>query len=189
MELVAFDLETQRSFDEVGGPRFIERLGLSVGVVYQASSRTYTAYREDQVAELIQVLRRADLVVGFNSLRFDYRVLAPYGGADLARTVPSLDLLVEIHHVLGFRLGLDHLARETLGVGKSADGLQAIQWWREGRWDELIAYCRQDVEVTWKLFVYGWKEGHLFWRDRAGNRRTVPASWTGHPEWAEVLAG
>lgn len=181
-------METQKAFDEVGGRAFIERLGLSVAVVYSTRTREYTAYREEEVDKLLAVLRRADLVVGFNILGFDYRVLRPYAGEDLGQVLPSLDILQEIRKELGFRLSLDHLACETLGEGKSGDGLQAIQWYREGRFDELISYCRRDVEVTWNLFRYGWREGCLYWRDRTGARRPLRASWSGRQEWAEALA-
>lgn len=140
------------------------------------------------MGKLLAVLRRADLVIGFNNLDFDYRVLAPYAGEDLGRVLSSFDILREVQKELGFRLSLDHLARETLGERKSASGLQAIKWFREGRWDELISYCRQDVEVTWNLFRSGWREGWLYWRDRQGVRRQLRASWSGRQEWAEALA-
>ncbi|HHV55708.1 MAG TPA: helicase [Firmicutes bacterium] len=186
---MVFDVETQRAFDEVGGRAHIERLGLSVAVLYSTRTREFHAYREQEVEALLAALRRADLVVGFNTISFDYRVLRPYAGQDLAAVLPTLDILQEVQRELGFRLSLDHLARETLGVGKSGDGLQAIRWFREGRWDDLVAYCRQDVEVTWNLFRHGWREGVLYWRDRQGVRHPLRAGWSIHREWAEALAG
>ncbi|MFN2289772.1 MAG: helicase, partial [Anaerolineae bacterium] len=71
MNIVYFDLETQRTFDEVGGRHNIRKLGLSVAVTYSTAAGAFHHYTEDLVDELIAELRAADLVVGFNVLRFD----------------------------------------------------------------------------------------------------------------------
>jgi DEAD/DEAH box helicase domain-containing protein len=61
---------------------------------------------------------------------------------------------------------MGHLAQETLGVGKSADGLQSLEWVRQGRLDLVEAYCRKDVEILRDLYLHGRREGHLYYRDR-----------------------
>jgi DEAD/DEAH box helicase domain-containing protein len=61
---------------------------------------------------------------------------------------------------------MGHLAQETLGLGKSADGLQSLQWVREGRLDLVEEYCRKDVEILRDLYLHGRREGCLFYRDR-----------------------
>lgn len=66
--------------------------------------------------------------------------------ADFSR-VPTLDLLEEVHGKLGFRLSLAHLAETTLGVSKAADGLQSLQWVRDGRWD--LVGRRVRIPVSW----------------------------------------
>ncbi|HET9766438.1 MAG TPA: hypothetical protein VFS60_06305, partial [Thermoanaerobaculia bacterium] len=90
---------------------------------------------------------------------------------------PTLDLLEDVHRALGFRLRLDHLARETLGNGKSADGLQSLAWVREGRLDLVEAYCRHDVEVLRDLYLFGRREGYVVWRDRDERRMRLPVRW------------
>ncbi len=62
--IVVFDLETRRSFQEVGGRHNIPRLGLSVAVTYSTADSEYQHYTEETVAELIEELKAADLVVG-----------------------------------------------------------------------------------------------------------------------------
>ena len=108
--------------------------------------------------------------MGFNVKRFDFRVLGAYTERDLGR-LPTFDILEDVHRRLGFRLGLDHLARETLDRGKSADGLQAVEWFRQGEMEKLTAYCRDDVEATRDLFRHGLQNGHLVYRNREGDRR------------------
>ena len=76
--IVYFDLETQKSAAEVGGWDHIRDMKMSVGVTYSTARKTYEIYGEDRVNELIDELMRADLVVGFNHIRFDYEVLHGY---------------------------------------------------------------------------------------------------------------
>ncbi len=174
--IVFFDLETQRSFQEVGGRHNIPRLGLSVAVTYSTADDEYHHYAEDTVADLIEELQAADLVVGFNVLSFDYQVLSAYSNYPL-RQLPTVDMLDDIYRTLGFRLSLDALASATLGVGKSADGLQAIRWWRQGKMQELFDYCQQDVEVTRQLYEFGRQNKYVQYRDRQWRMRKVPVRW------------
>ena len=105
--IVYFDLETQRSADEVGGWDHINRMGMSVGVTYSSSRGDYRIYGENQVDDLVKELLRADLVVGFNQLRFDFEVLHGYTAFDM-RQVPTLDMLVDLQNRLEHRLSLRH---------------------------------------------------------------------------------
>jgi DEAD/DEAH box helicase domain-containing protein len=176
MNIVYFDLETQRTFDEVGGRHNIRKLGLSVAVTYSTATGAFRHYTEDLVDELIAELRAADLVVGFNVLRFDYEVLRAYTD-DPLDDLPTVDMLDHIHKRLGFRVSLDSLAGSTLGTAKSADGLQAVRWYRQGRIQEILDYCQQDVEVTRQLYEYGQQYKHLKYRDRSYRLQMVPVSW------------
>jgi len=102
--------------------------------------------------------------------RFDYTVLSAYAGKKL-RDLPTFDILEDVFQRLGFRLGLDHLAVETLGTGKSADGIQAVEWFRQGEMEKLTEYCKQDVAATRDLFLYGINNGHLIYRTKTDNSR------------------
>jgi DEAD/DEAH box helicase domain-containing protein len=176
MNTIFFDVETQRTFDEVGGRHNIRKLGLSAAVTYSSASGTFHHYTEDKVAELIAELKAADLVVGFNVLRFDYEVLRAYT-EDPLDEIDTVDMLDHIHERLGFRVSLDNLAGATLGTAKSADGLQAVRWYREGRIQEVLDYCQQDVEVTRQLYEYGKQYKHVKFRDRNYRERMVPVNW------------
>ena len=175
-KIVFFDLETQRTFDEVGGRQNLSKLGLAVAVTYDSSSEEYHAYTEDQASELVKELSGAGLVVGFNLLSFDYEVLQPYTDYPL-QTLPTVDMLRDIHQALGFRLPLQALAEATLGVGKSADGLQSVRWFRAGELEKVIEYCQRDVEITMKLYEYGRQRGHVLYWDRQGRMRKVFVNW------------
>jgi DEAD/DEAH box helicase domain-containing protein len=163
---VLFDLETLRSAADVGGWQNAHRMGVAIGVACFLEEGRFEVYREPQVRALVEELRRATTVVGFNIRRFDYKVLSGYTGEDHGRNLPTLDLLESIVQRLGFRLGMGHLAQETLGFPKSADGLQSLAWVREGRLDLVEQYCRKDVEILRDLYLHGRREGCLFYRDK-----------------------
>ena len=174
--IVYFDLETQKSADEVGGWGNISRMGLSVAVTYNTARGEYTIYGEKQVDDLLRELQRADLVVGFNNLRFDYEVLHGYTSLDLTQ-LPTLDMLVELHATLNHRLSLDSIATATFGVEKTAEGLQAIQWFKEGKMAEIAEYCCYDVKITKLVHEYGQHYKQLFYQNRFGKKQSVTVTW------------
>lgn len=174
--IVYFDLETQKSADEVGGWDKIRDMRMSVGVTYNTARGEYQIYGEKDVNALLTELQRADLVVGFNHIRFDYEVLHGYTVFDLTQ-LPSLDMLVELQKTLPHRLSLDSIATATLGVEKTAEGLQAIKWFREGKMMEIAEYCCFDVKITKLVYEYGAQNKQLHYTNRFGKKQTVAVSW------------
>jgi len=177
--IVYFDLETQRTANDAGGWDRKRDMGMSVGVTYSTAAGGYKIYSEQRVNDLVTELLRADLVVGFNVINFDYEVLMGYTILDLPSQVPTLDLMVELEKKLGHRLGLDAVATATLGVGKTGDGLDAIRWWREGRVLEIAEYCCFDVKVTKLVHEFGRDQKHLLFNDRFQQKRRVEVDWVG----------
>ena len=167
--ILYLDLETQKSAQEVGGWQNSHLMRVSVVVVYDTKDETYYYYDETNMEKLFSHLKEADLVVGFNIKGFDYKVLGAYLTA--LDEIPTFDILESVFSSLGFRLSLDHLAEETLNVAKQADGLQAIQWFRQGEMDKLREYCKQDVEITKALFLHGLEKGFLVYREKTNGRR------------------
>ena len=176
MTIVFFDLETQNSIDDVGGRGRLHLLKMSVGVTYAAAEGAFHRYTEANVADLIAELKSADQVIGFNLLNFDYEVLRAYTSDNL-RALPTIDLLDRVQRAVGFRVGLDALASATLNAKKSGHGLQAIQWWREGKIEELFAYCEQDVDVTRRLYEFGRANRYVQFYDRNYRLKRVAANW------------
>jgi DEAD/DEAH box helicase domain-containing protein len=176
--IVFLDLETQKSAQEVGGWGNIHLMRVSVVVIFDSLENRFLSFRENELNALLAHLEKADLVVGFNIKRFDYTVLGAYTGKDLS-AIPTFDMLEDIHRRLGFRLGLDHLAHETLDRRKSGDGLQALEWFKQGEMEKLTDYCRMDVELTRDLFMHGLDKGQLIYRTRQEDRRVVlRLDWT-----------
>ncbi len=170
------DLETQRSAQEVGGWHQARKMGISCAVLYDSQKDQYLEYMEDNIPGLIDHLMDFQYVVGFNIKRFDYLVLSRYTNFDFSK-LKTLDILEEVHHRLGYRLSLDHLAGATLGVQKSGDGMMALEWWKKGEIRKIIDYCRMDVEITKNLFLFGQREGYLLFRNKAGDSVRLPVGW------------
>ncbi|TLD71636.1 helicase [Phragmitibacter flavus] len=177
-DIVYFDLETQRTANDVGGWQNKHQMGVSVGCTFSTKTGQYHIFTEQTVKELIDQLLRADLVVGFNHVSFDYSVLAGYYPFDLAEQLRSLDILVEVEKKIGHRLKLEALASATLGAGKTADGLDAIRWWQQGKVAEIAEYCCYDVKVTKCLYEHGVEYGEVRYLDRNHREQVVAVEWS-----------
>jgi DEAD/DEAH box helicase domain-containing protein len=175
-KVVVFDLETQRSFAEVGGRSQFHRLGVSVGVAYRYDRDEFLVVTEDRVAELIDLLLEATLVVGYNIRGFDYEVLRAYSDEDFQK-LPTLDLMFDLEQRLGFRPKLDSVVSATLGEGKIADGIQALEWWQLGEVDKIIEYCQEDVRVTRDLYDFGKRHRWVQVSRFGGSPRKVQVDW------------
>ena len=176
-EKLVLDLETQREFNEVEG-RKPELLGVSVVGLYSYEENRYDAYLEaDLSTKLAPRLQNAELLIGFNIRRFDMPVLQPYLSYSVT-TLPVLDIMEEIVKNLGHRLSLDSIAQATLGKGKSGSGLDALRWFKEGRFDLITKYCLDDVRLTKEVYDYGKQHGRLFATSRFSEEKLqIPVFW------------
>ncbi len=93
-------------------------------------------------------------VIGYNVIDFDFEVLAPYAVFDLSQ-VPVLDLMRDVEKNIGLRVGLDAISEQTLGCGKTADGMESLKWWKEGKLRPIAEYCCYDVKATRLVHEYG----------------------------------
>lgn len=170
---VVIDFETQHVFREVGGD--IAKLKISVAGIYDYTTDSYHVFMEDEINKIFPFLEGASQIIGFNSVHFDLPVLNPYYVGNLL-DLPSLDLMHAVEKHLGHRVGLDDLLRETLGTKKEGHGLLAIEYYREGRFDELKKYCLSDVRLTKDLYEYGKDNGRIFFNTASG-RKEIPVNW------------
>jgi DEAD/DEAH box helicase domain-containing protein len=113
-------------------------------------------------------LEKAERIIGYNSDHFDLPILNKYYAGDLL-TFPQLDILKEIKESTGHRYKLNDIAKATLEIEKSANGLEAMKWWEEGRKEEVKKYCEQDVKVTKGVYEYGKKNKMLYYNTLTGD--------------------
>ncbi|GAB4253641.1 MAG: hypothetical protein OHK005_20820 [Candidatus Methylacidiphilales bacterium] len=175
--IIYFDLETQKSAAEVGGWDRIAEMKMSIGVTYSTARGSYEIYDESRAQDLVQELLRADLIVGFNVLRFDFTVLQAYSLFDFSG-VPCLDIMVDLEKTCGVRLPLDGVAEATLGLTKTSEGTQALKWWKEGRVREIAEYCCYDVKITKCVHEFGVAHGKVHFKDKETQLiRDIPVAW------------
>lgn len=175
MHKVVFDIETKNIFHDVGknDPALLD---LSVIAVYDSGTDEYTSYTEEELPKLWPIIENADMLIGYNSDHFDIPLLNKYYPGDLRR-IKSLDLLKEIKNASGKRYKLDNIANATLGEQKSANGLQAIQWWKRGEIEKIRKYCIQDVRVTKGIYDFARRHNKLKYKDLGGIQEiTIDAS-------------
>jgi len=170
MNEIVFDIETQNTFADVNND--FKKLKISVVSIYRYETDTYESFEENELKKLWPILEKSDRIIGYNSEHFDIPVLGNYYLGDLFK-LPHLDIMKQVKESLGFRLKLKDLAEATLdNIEKSADGLQAIRWWKEGKIDEIKKYCEQDVRVTKEIYDFGRKNKQLFYKSLTGE--TLP---------------
>lgn len=162
MRKIIFDIETDGIITTVGSKEVYPNM--YVVCIYDSETDKYSSYTLEQLKDLWPILEKADLLIGYNSDFFDIPILNRYYSGDLSK-IASLDLLAEIKKSLGRRLKLDSVAEATLGRKKTGHGLEAIEWWKQGRYDEVIKYCIEDVRITKDIYDYALKNGVLKYKD------------------------
>ena len=177
MNPVFFDLETQKLFQEVGG-RDPSKLLLACGVTFSTAKNGFNVYWESQALSLIEELKSADKVIGFNIREFDYEVLRHYMPAFNFSSIRTLDLLLDISRILNFRIPLDSLARASLGTTKTADGIQSVEWFRAGEKDKVAEYCKADVDITRRVYEFGRDNGFVYYYSKLGSKLKVSVKWS-----------
>jgi DEAD/DEAH box helicase domain-containing protein len=171
---VVFDIETY------GDIRNRAELKVTVVSVYEYDTDTYTSFDEHQLADLWPILERATRIIGYNSKGFDAPILDKFYTGDI-NVIPHLDLLEKIRESAGKRFKLDDVAKATLEISKSADGLAAIKWYEEGKIDEIKKYCEQDVRVTKEVYEFGKKNKMLYTSNLTGDLMPIPVDFSDFP--------
>ena len=162
MRKIIFDIETNGIITNIGSKQVFPEM--YVVCIYDSETDKYSSYTKEQLKDLWPILEKADLLIGYNSDSFDIPILNHYYPGDLTK-ITSLDLLTEIKNSLGRRIKLDYIAEATLGRNKTGHGLEAIDWWKQGRYQDVINYCIEDVRITKDIYDYALKNGILKYKD------------------------
>lgn len=164
---VVFDVESKKIFEEVGGNH--KDLGISYMAYYRSDTDKVEGFFEDEVIKFKDIMENAELVIGYNTLEFDYKVLEAYFPIDLNK-IRSCDLFDIIYKKHKIYLKLDNIAEATLGAGKIAHGLDAIRFYREGKLDKLKEYCDSDVQITADIYKFICENKFFYYTDGLGQK-------------------
>ncbi len=183
MRKITFDIETKNFFTDVGS-NDPTALDISVVCIHDSLDDSYKSFLEKDFPTLWPILEKADALVTWNGNHFDIPLLNKYYSGDLTK-LRSIDLMHETRNVIGRRLKLDTVAEATLGVKKSGNGFDAVNWWNMGEIDKIIKYCIDDVRITKELYDYALKNGMLKYKDLGvgGTVRDIKLNTSG---WEKV---
>jgi DEAD/DEAH box helicase domain-containing protein len=152
------------SHEVQGGWSNIPGFGVAVAVTWDKENN-FRRWFEPDAKNLVAELETFTHIVTFNGNRFDLEVLRAYAPIDGLRR-RSFDVHEELHRLLGHRVKLDQLAKDTLGTAKSGDGIEAVGWWRAGERDRVAAYCEQDVAILRDVVLHGRAKGYVIVKSR-----------------------
>ena len=178
---IIFDIETKKLFDSFITNPF--DLGVSIISLYQRqldenleeTNGQILSFWEQDFPKMWPLFANVDRIIGFNSLGFDVPAIAPLCSFNF-KNLNHFDILDKVKSILGHRLSLDALAKETLGVGKTDIGTNAVLYWQQGTEESLAKlkhYCEADVLITKDLYDYGLKYKHLKYKDKWNTPRIV----------------
>lgn len=164
------DVETQRTAEQCGGFTIeaILRRGVAVAVTWRKAQGGFRIYREQDCPQLIADIQAAECVVGFNCLNFDFGII---GGHVPFTTPRTLDLLGLFDELLGFSVGLDALAKGTLGRKRFSDGNRNTALWKTGNHSTVERNCQRDVSIIRSLHDFILSTGWLAYIDANGQRQ------------------
>jgi len=170
---VVLDLETKHTFREFDEHK---KLGVTVMAIYDYATNQGQVFTEKELSRSFPILEKASYLVGYNIAGFDLPVLQPYYPGDVTK-FPVFDILEDIRLKIGRRIGLNDVASATLNKTKTGHGLMAVDYYREGKWEELKKYCMDDVMVTKELFDYGVKYKEIEYKTAVGRTR-IKVNWS-----------
>jgi len=190
MNIVYVDAETRYDIGaktpdgSIGTFKDPARLGLTVACTQLGSDQVRDWMAEDLV-ELRAYLAGCDLIVGFNTIRFDLNLIAGVGegGQRWLDCISGrlVDIFLDVQDAVGRvkGTGLKPIAKYTLGhePDEDVEGKYAPELWRLGRRMEVIRYCRDDVKITRGLFYHGFDEPLKFVDERKGVMRQAKCVW------------
>jgi DEAD/DEAH box helicase domain-containing protein len=189
MNRIIFDIETKNFFDTVHSTNPAD-LDISVVCLYESDTDTYHSFTEDQFDSMWEYFHRADTLVTYNGNHFDIPCLQSISPIDLSQ-FHHIDLFEDVKAASGKKLGLDGIAKATLGIAKSGHGSDAIAWWNAGEVQKIVDYCLQDVRVTKEVFDYAEANQKLFFEDKLSGEKVElsidTTAWT--PQAANPAQG
>jgi hypothetical protein len=197
--MIVYDIEVVKSPVRGNDPKYqyadgwedYKGMGIATLVIYDyEEDKTHTIMEEafsdsKALTEVQSIFDRADVIVGFNILKFDNNLLRAHGiKVDDAK---CYDILKQIWYANGLTgtfhpkthggYGLDTVSKANGGTGKSetVSGAQAPFLWQDGKRTEVVEYCIQDVMVTKGLLDTIFSQGGLINpKTKTFNRIAIP---------------
>lgn len=176
-KVLIFDLYTQKSYDEVGGKKGIDQMGIAIAGLYSYETDQITLYHQDKISILIKEITSSTLIVGINLRKFIFKIISVYDNNDIANT-PSLDILEHLKKKLSFKPTIEGLLAGTYNIKVNSYNLSHIpNLYKQGKGEEITEFCRQSIINIKKIYDFGKEKGYLFYNDETGQRWKINVEW------------
>ena len=134
-------------------------MGIAVIGVYLDWVDKYLSFEIHELAEFAAIANSVDEIIGFNSINFDDNLLQANG----INIKTTFDLLCQVriaagmppHFVRGVTRGgysLGAIATANLDYTKTGSGELAPKLWQDGKRQQVIDYCLNDVKLLVDLY-------------------------------------
>jgi DEAD/DEAH box helicase domain-containing protein len=177
--IAVFDAEIKKRIEDCSnGWNSHDEMGISVLVIFDYATMRYRVFDDKNSQEALHILKSYDLVVEFNTVNFDWKLINATWKSDEIRASKDFDVLREIWLGKGLNPNkfepsthggykLDDVAFETIGMRKTANGALAPIMFQEGKFAELVDYCIEDVRIEKTLFEFAATYGYVVRNGRA----------------------
>jgi hypothetical protein len=150
-----------QNIEYCAGWRDFENMGISCLCAHDLKADRIHVFMDDNLGRFGELLSATDLVVTFNGIGFDNRLLEANG--IIVPGDKNYDILAEAWKADGldptqFKFdthggyGLDAFLKANDIPLKTGHGATAPVWWQHGKLGQLISYCLYDVAATVELF-------------------------------------
>lgn len=176
-KIAVFDCEIKKRIEDCSrGWDSYDEMGISVLVMFDYRTMRYRIFDDKNHHEAALILNTYDLVVGFNTMKFDWKLvkstwpemfppLLKNGDGFEIRKGRDFDILREIWLSLGLNpdkfeprthggYKLDDVAWDTIQIRKTGNGAAAPLMFQAGQFSELVDYCIEDVRIEKTLFEF-----------------------------------
>jgi DEAD/DEAH box helicase domain-containing protein len=194
--ILSFDIETGNTAADIGGWQNTHMW--QVTCVTTTDGENNTVYIDKPmeiegavVKELKQLkydlddhFQKGGKLLGHNIVAFDLPALRDSMDIFIVRKyleekeTRCIDTSRMMTKAAGKRVQLDNLAKCNLNSKKSGDGLMAVRWWSEGKYEDVAKYCLKDSQLTLDVWKMGVERGNLsFFDEDLGELVKIDLEW------------
>ncbi len=171
-----FDLQTIYTFDDVGGKKFIEKMGISFAAFLNYETQQLSLFNQEQIEQVLELLHSAALIVGVNLSQFSLKLVEAFTKTDLT-TINALDIIKDIKKKIHYKPDAVDIFMPTVGVRFDCDYLHIPRLLRLGKNDEAKYFFIQSVQHIYQLYRFGKNKGFIYFNDRTGQRWKISVDW------------
>lgn len=194
--IVVYDMEIKNSIGSKFGEKTItwndhDLMGISVACLYDYRDGDFKVYMDDNISELGERLRNADMVVGFNIIGFDNKLgRAMDPGFPDDKDMKIFDIYDNSRRAAGWKEGVPHLKNMSLdehlkgtfgpSYMKTQNGADAPKFYQQKLFGKLTSYCLADVRREKLMFEYVVRYGKV--KLPAYGEIKCAINWAKYPE-------